>query len=216
MLEPGIQPNRDVNRGRKVISILAIIGFSLFVGIRTILGYPLITTPSFNGQIVEPPVAAADIVMVATNGERVALHDFAGQITLVYFGYTFCPDVCPATMSVLSSAMERLTTSQRERVQVVMITVDPARDTPEKLAGYLAHFDPSFIGMVGTEAEIAAAAAAFSAIYHKHEGTVATGYLIDHTASVAVIDQQGQWRLTLPFGLSRDNVVAEIKHLMQE
>ena len=83
MLEPGIQPNRDVNRGRKVISILAIIGFSLFVGIRTILGYPLITTPSFNGQIVEPPVAAADIVMVATNGERVALHDFAGQITLV-------------------------------------------------------------------------------------------------------------------------------------
>ncbi len=119
MLEPGIQPNRDVNRGRKVISILAIIGFSLFVGIRTILGYPLITTPSFNGQIVEPPVAAADIVMVATNGERVALHDFAGQITLVYFGYTFCPDVCPATMSVLSSAMERLTTSQRERVQAL-------------------------------------------------------------------------------------------------
>ncbi len=216
MLEPGIQPNRDVNRGRKVISILAIIGFSLFVGIRTILGYPLITTPSFNGQIVEPPVAAADIVMVATNGERVALHDFAGQITLVYFGYTFCPDVCPATMSVLSSAMERLTTSQRERVQVVMITVDPARDTPEKLAGYLAHFDPSFIGMVGTEVEIAAAAAAFSAIYHKHEGTVATGYLIDHTASVAVIDQQGQWRLTLPFGLSRDQVVADIKHLLQE
>lgn len=215
MLESGMQPNREVHRGR-VILILLIVGLVLLVIVRTALGYPLFTAATFNGQTVEPPVAAANFTMMSTTGQQLSLDDFRGRITLVYFGYTFCPDVCPATMSTLSNVMEKLTPAQRELVQVVMISVDPERDTRESLAGYLSHFDPSFIGLVGTKEEIAAAAAAFSVLYHKHEGTVATGYLIDHTASLAVIDQNGQWRLVLPFGMNRDQIVADLKRLLRE
>jgi protein SCO1/2 len=95
-----------------------------------------------------------------------------------------------------------------------MVTVDPERDTPEALAKYVANFDPRFIGLSGTPDQIAAAATPLGIYYQKHDGTAATGYLVDHTASVAVIDQNGYLRLVFPFGTSGEEIASDLAHLL--
>ena len=97
-----------------------------------------------------------------------------------------------------------------------MITVDPDRDTPEHLAEYLSFFDPSFIGLTGTEEEILGATTPFGIYYKKHEGTIASGYLFDHTATVMAIDKQGYLRLVYPFGISGEDIAADMRYLIRE
>ncbi len=95
-----------------------------------------------------------------------------------------------------------------------MISIDPDRDSPESLAEYVTHFDPSFIGITGSEDEVAAVATQYGIFYEKHEGTAATGYLIDHTASVVVIDPDGYLRLVYPFGTPANDIAEDIRHLV--
>jgi protein SCO1/2 len=150
------------------------------------------------------------------NGDQVSLSDFQGKVILLYFGYTFCPDVCPTTMNELAVAMEKLNQKEREQVQVLMVSVDPQRDTPEALADYLAHFDPSFLGLTGTEEEIAAAAGSFAIFYQKQDGTVNTGYLVDHTASVAALNKEGALRVIYSFNTPGKDIAADLRRLVDE
>ena len=191
-----IKLQRPKRRSLTLLIVLVIV-FGV-VAVRWASGYPLVSLSSFNGRLVEPPVADVDFTLVATTGKSMALHDFRGQVTLIYFGYTFCPDVCPTTLAKLADALKQLPPSQREAVQVLMVTVDPQRDSLDHLKEYLAHFDPSFIGLVGSDDQIAQAAAAFHITYTKHAGSVKSGYLDDQTASVVVLDQEGTWRLIFP------------------
>ncbi len=152
---------------------------------------------TYHGTVIQSPDRANNFTLIGRNGEPVSLGDFRGKAVLIYFGYTFCPDVCPATMVELAKANELLG-DEADQAQVIMISVDPARDTPEILHEYVTHFDPAFIGVTGNEDEVAAAATPFGIFYEKHEGTAATGYLIDHTASVVVVDPDGYLRLGVP------------------
>ena len=213
---PEIQAGNESNSRRSLIIAALIILVLLFIGVRWSLGYPLITTSAFNGRIIESPLPTPNFTLPATNGEPVSIQQFHDKVTLVYFGYTYCPDVCPSTLSKMSRVMEQLKPEQREQVQLLMITVDPQRDTLEKLADYLDHFDASFIGLVGSEEEIAAAAELVDVAYEKHEGTAASGYLVDHTASIVVLDKVGNWRLTFPFEMSRDHIVSDLNRLIRE
>jgi protein SCO1/2 len=104
---------------------------------------------------------------------------------------------------------------QADKVQVTMITVDPERDTPELLAQYMAHFDARFIGLSGTAEQIAAAATPLGIYYERHEGTAATGYLVDHTATVAVIDQNGYLRLVFPYGTPGEDIASDLAQLLK-
>ena len=149
-------------------------------------------------------------------GEQpVSLVDFRGKVVMIYFGYTFCPDACPATMAELSDALEILG-NRREDVQVLMITVDPERDTAEVLEQYLAFFDESFIGLTGTPDELIAVTAPMGIFFERHEGTAASGYLVDHTATVAVLDKDGKLRLIYPFGVTGEEMAADLKYLVRE
>jgi protein SCO1/2 len=213
---PGVQAGHEARDRRGLVIVALIVLLLLFVGIRWLLGYPLITTSAFNGRTIEPPLAAPNFTLPATNGEPVSLQQFHDKVTLVYFGYTFCPDVCPSTLSKMSRVMQQLKPEQREQVQLLMVTVDPQRDTAEKLADYLAHFNSSFIGLVGSEQEIADAAGLLDVSYEKHAGSAASGYLVDHTASIVVLDKVGNWRLTFPFEMSRDHIVADLNRLLRE
>ena len=96
-----------------------------------------------------------------------------------------------------------------------MISVDPARDTPEILAEYVSHFHPGFIGVTGTPEEIAQVAASYGIFYEAHEGTAATGYLVDHTATVLVIDQEGHLKLVFPFGTTAEDIAKDLAYLLQ-
>jgi protein SCO1/2 len=166
------------------------------------------------GQIAGGAAAiGGPFTLMSETGETVTEKDVIDQPTLIYFGYTFCPDVCPATLFELRSAVELLG-QQADEVQTIMISVDPERDTPEMLAEYVAHFHPSFIGVTGSPEEIAEVATLYGIFYEAHEGTAATGYLVDHTATVMVIDQSGHLKIVFPFGEPAENIAEDLSHIL--
>ena len=203
------QPSRP--RIRWLIIGAAALILGLFVGWLIINYFAVPYT--FHGTLIQSPNQASNFTLTGRNGDAVSLNDFRGKAVLIYFGYTFCPDVCPATMVELAKA-NALLGDDADKAQVIMISVDPARDTTEKLDEYVTHFDPSFLGVTGTENEVAAVATPFGIFYEKHEGTAATGYLIDHTASVLVIDPDGYLRLVYPFNTPGEDIAKDILQII--
>jgi protein SCO1 len=194
---------------RTALIVSAAVGFVLIVVLATVLLGPY----RFHGSELRTPKPAKDITLTGPGGKPVSLSDFKGKLVVLYFGYTYCPDVCPTTLAELAQAMRKLG-KKADQVQVVMVTVDPDRDTPEHLAEYLAYFNPTFVGLSGTPEQIAAAAAAYGIYYHKNEGTPASGYTVDHTATLTALDEQGQVRLFWPYGTAGDDIAADLSHLV--
>ncbi len=172
--------------------------------------------PRYNGTVLEAPTPVPDVALTAHTGRPVSLHDLRGRVLLIYFGYTACPDACPATMAELAAAVEELPPSQRAEVQVILISVDPARDTPARLADYVTHFSPSFLGMTGSEEELKAVAAPFGVYFEKGERLGNDGYLVDHTASVFAVDKESRLRLIYSFATPSQEIVADLRHLVRE
>jgi protein SCO1/2 len=170
--------------------------------------------PKYHGSLMEPKNPVADFELVGSGGKAVKLSSFQGKLVVLYFGYTFCPDVCPTTLAELARGMKKLGRSAEE-VQVIMVTVDPERDTPDVLAQYVAHFDSRFLGLSGTAEQIAAAAKSLGIYYQKHEGTAASGYLVDHTASVNVIDRNGYLRLVFSYGTPGEDIASDLANLLR-
>jgi protein SCO1/2 len=168
---------------------------------------------SFHGESIEPPEPAGDFTLTGPNGKTYNLSDFRGKLIVLYFGYTSCPDVCPTTMAALAQMLRDLG-DKAEGVQVIMVTVDPQRDTPERLNSYVTAFDPSFIGLSGTPDQIAAAAKAFNVIYQVHPGSSPDNYLVDHTATTSVLDKDGGLRLVWPYGTAPDELAADLNELL--
>lgn len=137
----------------------------------------------------DEPREITEISMTNNKGEQVGLDVFRGQWSLVFFGFTTCPDICPTTLSVLNDAVKELETAP----QVVMVSVDPERDTPEKLSLYVPAFNPSFIGLTGTFEQTVALAQQLNIAFGKVPGNVPGTYLIDHTASLVVIDPEARY-----------------------
>lgn len=169
---------------------------------------------TFHGMVLQSPELANDFSLNAANGRTVSLRDYRGKLVMLYFGYTFCPDVCPATLANVGKALEQMG-KQADEVQFIMVSVDPERDTPEQLAEYVAHFHPSFVGVTGEPDKLAELAALYGIYYQKHEGTAATGYLVDHTATIAVIDKEGYLKLVMPFGLTAEEIAGDLRNLLR-
>jgi len=169
---------------------------------------------SYHGETVEPPAPATDFTLTGPDGKTFSLSDFRGKLVALYFGYTSCPDVCPTTMAALAQAMQELG-SQADEVQVILVTVDPERDTPDRLNTYVTAFDPRFIGLTGTPDQIASAARPFGVLYKKQAGSSAPSYLVDHTATTTVIDKDGRVRLIWPYGTPPDELAADLDYLLR-
>lgn len=167
-----------------------------------------------HGTYLEPPLPAAEFELTSAEGP-VRLADLRGKVVVLFFGYTFCPDVCPTTMVRLGQAMELLG-NDAERVQVIMVSVDPERDTPEKLAQYARAFHPSFLGVTGTQEEIDAVASAYGIYHAKAEGSDATGYLVDHSANVTVIDRRGGVRLIWPYNVDAEGLASDLRFVLRK
>lgn len=189
--------------------ILAAVGFGAIVVLATLLLRPY----SYHGMTFQSSQPAKDFILTGPDGRPVSLSDYRGKLVALYFGYTFCPDVCPTTLAELGQAVKQLG-PKAEEIQVLMVTVDPERDTPERLAEYVSYFNPAFVGLTGTPDQIAAAATPFGIYYEKHEGTPATGYLVDHTATISVLDRAGRLALVWPFGIQANDIAADLKHLL--
>jgi protein SCO1/2 len=139
--------------------------------------------------------------------------DFKGKVTVVFFGYTQCPDVCPATMAELAQIKKSLG-PDGERVQGVFVTVDPERDTPEILKSYVGSFDPSFVALRGTPEQTAAVVKAFKGFYAKSPGKTPGSYTVDHTAGSYVFDTEGRVRLFQRYGSGAEALAADLKALL--
>lgn len=195
-----------------LLSVGLILGFAIAGG-AVFAASQFLRPPSFHGMELQSPKPATDFTLMGHNGQPVSLSDYQGQIVLLYFGYTTCPDVCPATLAELRQARASLGKSA-DKVQVLMVTVDPERDTEVLLADFMPHFDPSFIGLTGRPEQIAEVATYYGIYYARHEGDTALGYLVDHTATVMLIDRQGYLRLVYPFGTPADDIAADLRYLV--
>jgi protein SCO1/2 len=150
------------------------------------------------------------------NGVKRSLSDFRGKLVVLFFGYTHCPDVCPTTLSDVASALKLMTPDDAKQVQVLFVTVDPERDTPDMLREYVPYFYPTFLGLYGTPAEVAAAAKEFRIHYSKHAESGPIGYLVDHTAGSYVLDRKGRLRLFQPYGQPAADIAHDLTLLLRE
>jgi protein SCO1/2 len=132
--------------------------------------------------------------LVDQSGEEVTEADFAGRFMLVYFGYTFCPDVCPMSLSNMVQALDLLEPGQAEEVAPIMITVDPARDTVAQLAEYAPLFGPELVALTGSPEQVDAAAKAYRVYYNKVEDGDPDAYLMDHSAFIYLMGPDGRYR----------------------
>lgn len=151
--------------------------------------------------------------LIDTRGKVVTERDFIGKPSAMFFGYTHCPDVCPTTLLDLTELMKAMG-GDADKLNVAFVTVDPARDTPAQLADYLASFDPRIRGLTGTEAEIAAIAAAYH-VYYKRVSNPDGGYSMDHTASVFLMDAKGGFAGTLSFEEDAKTSLAKLERLVK-
>ncbi|TCS37026.1 protein SCO1/2 [Paucimonas lemoignei] len=156
---------------------------------------------------------ARDFALTDHNGKPRTLADFKGKAVLVFFGFTHCPDVCPTTLGEMANVMQELG-PQADKVQVLFITVDPERDTPELLAKYVPAFHPSFIGLTGDKAAIEKVAKEFRVFYQKVPGKEPGSYSVDHTAGSYVFDPQGRIRLFVRHGQGTEPIVHDLKLLL--
>ena len=161
------------------------------LGFTGVVAFVLITQPTLFQPPIGGPFALADL-----DGKRVTEADFAGRYRLIYFGYTYCPDVCPTELIEMTHALEAFeqqTPEAADQVTPIFITVDPGRDTPAALRAYMAHFHPRFVALSGSEEEIAAAAQEFRVTYRKIPGEDGQDYLLDHTAYVFLMGPDGRY-----------------------
>jgi protein SCO1/2 len=146
-------------------------------------------------------------------GKPRTLADYKGKVVVVFFGYTQCPDVCPTTMAEMAGVMQKLG-AQADQVQVLFITLDPERDTPQLLANYVPAFDKRFVGLYGTPEQTAKTAKDFKVFYSKVPGKEPGSYTIDHTAGSYVFDKDGRLRLFIRHGGGADPIVHDIRQLL--
>lgn len=195
---------------RALIAVAA--GIALAV-VAWVLVLPRFQPHVFTGTVIQSQTPAPDIALATSTGGTASLRDFEDQVVVVYFGYTFCPDVCPTTLSTLKKAVDELG-GKSDDVQVVMVSVDPARDTPETLREYLGFFDPDFLGMTGSEDDIASVATVYGVFFQAEPGTADTGYLVSHTARLMVIDRDGYLKLVMPGEVTVDQLVSDLEYLL--
>jgi protein SCO1 len=172
-------------------------------------------TPS--APSAEPPLAGStiggDFELTASDGRTVRWDDFAGKYRVVYFGYAFCPDVCPTDMQRVAQGLKVLKTmdpGKAAKIQPIFITIDPERDTAKVVGEFAAAFSPDIVGLTGTPEQIAAAASAFKIFYAKGEAVEGGGYLVDHSNIVYLFGPKGEPLATLPVDQGGKAVAAEL------
>lgn len=170
---------------------------------------------SFHGTVIDPPLPVTDFSLQTANEEVFRLSEQKGKIVLLFFGYTSCPDVCPVTLATFKQVNDNLG-EDAQKVRFVMITADPDRDTPDKVAEYAARFNPEFIGLSGDMTALASIWKELGVFVEKQESDSAAGYLVSHTASVYVLNQSGSLFMTFPYGTTATEIADDIRQILKD
>jgi protein SCO1/2 len=195
-------------RARLIAFVIA--GF--LIGAIAGTGALLVATPQ-RGQPVQSSGAAligGPFALLGADGKPVTDRDFRGRYMLIFFGFTHCPDICPAELQVIAQALEQLG-DKAKKVVPIFITLDPERDTPQAMANYVKSFGPNFVGLTGSPEAIAAAAKAYRVAYSKVENKDSAGdYSVDHSALVYLMDPEGRYVTHFSYGLSADQMAEKL------
>ena len=199
---------------RKALQLMA--GSAAWAGVAATLGLAACSEPrpSFNAVDITGADYAKDFSLKDADGKVRTLADFKGKVVVLFFGYAQCPDVCPTTMTEMAQVKQQLG-SDGDKLQVLFVTVDPARDTPEVLKAYMGAFDPSFVALIPTADQLAATAKDFKVYFKKVEGKTPTSYSMDHSAASFVYDTQGRLRLYARYGAGVAPMVSDVKALLK-
>ena len=171
--------------------------------------------PKFMASDVTGTTYGRDFRLTDHGGKPRALADFRGKVVVMFFGYTQCPDVCPTTLAELAEVMKRLG-PDAERVQVLFVTVDPERDTPDLLSRYVPAFDPRFLGLYGDAEATARTAKEFKILYQKQPGQTPGSYTVDHSAGTFIFDPNGKLRVYVSYGQGPDVFAHDIRELLKK
>jgi protein SCO1/2 len=168
---------------------------------------------TFRSTDITGATFARSLELPDADGRVRTLADFAGKVTVVFFGYTQCPDVCPTTLAEMAQVRKALG-AQGDRLHTVFVTVDPERDTPEILKAYVTNFGPGVTALRGTPEQTAAVAKEFKIFFAKSAGKTPGSYTVDHSAASFVFDATGKVRLYVPYGGDPKNLAADLKQLL--
>lgn len=156
-----------------------------------------------------------EFTLDSDNG-RVSLSDFNGKVSILYFGYTSCPDICPTSLSRISAAYKSLDPDQRKLIQPIFVSLDPERDSSEKISEYLDYFSPDFIGLTGTLQELASVTKKYNISYRKTEVENGMGYVVDHSSLYFIIDRNGRLFSHLLHDVTSEEIADAMKDVLSE
>ena len=189
-----------------MIAAVAIVGVGL--------GILLFRPHTYAGTVLQSPRPAPALDgLMFSNGEPADLSVFEGDVVLMYFGYTHCPDICPTSMATIARAREALG-GDSDRVHGLLVTVDPERDTPEALNRYLASFDDSFVGVYGPEETLMSTAMLYGIHSEVHDDAEELGYTVDHTGTIIAIGPDGHVRVLYSHTVDADALSADLAELL--
>lgn len=199
-------------RTRLLVFIVA--GF--LIGALTAAAVLLLTAPDGTRQVQSSGTAlvGGPFSLIGADGKTVTDRDFRGRYMLVFFGFTHCPDICPAELQVIAEALDKLG-DEAAKVVPIFITVDPERDDPKTMGEYVKSFGPNFVGLTGSPDAIAAAAKAYRVAYTKAENTASPeNYNVDHSALVYLMDPDGQYLAHFPYGTGAQEMAEKLDRFL--
>lgn len=170
---------------------------------------------AFHGTVINPPLPVTDFMLQTGKAETFRLSDARGKIVMLFFGYTSCPDVCPVTLATFKQVHERIG-DDAQQIAFVMITADPERDTPEKVKTYVSQFNPDFIGLSGNLSNLEKIWQELGVFVEKQDTNSAAGYLVSHTSSVYVLNQNGSLLITFPYGTTAIDMASDLEELLKQ
>jgi protein SCO1/2 len=191
------------------------VGLFALVVVAILTAVFLARPPQYYATAYEPK-PAPEIVLPLRTGGSFHLSDLKGRIVLLFFGFTNCPDICPTTLANLRQVVTQLSPDAAPRVQVVFITVDPDRDTPARAQEYASQFDPSFIGLSGSTAELEQVWSRYGVYRELGASDAAGNYSVTHTARVTVIDPKGNLRLSINYDATWPDILHDVQILLDE
>jgi protein SCO1/2 len=201
------------HRRHRARTVALAVGIPVLVLTLGYVGLRLLTPHPYAGTVMQAPTEAPSLAeLTGTDGRPVDLAAFHGDLVLLFFGYTSCPDVCPTTLSMVHRSLEQLG-ADAARVHVMMVSVDPQRDDVEHVREYVQAFDPTFLGATGDLAAIERAAASYGVFFARGDA-LGDGYAVDHTATLMAIDTDGHLRVVWPPDVRPDDLASDLRELL--
>lgn len=202
-----MRQGKEMNRGLAAVLFIALLAVAAAVDAAQ--------DTALRSGVFKPSRPAPDFSLRGSDGAELKLSRYRGKVVALGFGFTSCPEVCPTTLTRLARAQEKFGAVNR-KFQVIYVTVDPQRDSPERLHKYLTAFDPSFVGGTGTPEQLAQVRAAYGVFATKQSlGGNSSEYSVHHSSSIYLIDPQGNLRAMMPYGGTPDDLVHDVRVLLE-